>query len=351
LGAATVALVGVAAMVAPASPARATDSTWPVTGSRLTTVRVVETLGDSVPSGSRCGCRPFPALVAARLAAITGPPVVSYNDARGGHVAADVLAVLRGSANVRAHVRAAQVVVVEIGANDVQYSATCGTTASCYAARLPRVRQTLLQIVATIRSLAAGHRVAVLLLGYWNVWLDGRYAAARGAAYVKASDSVTWSTNATIRGVAQRTGSAYADLWLAFRGTTARDDTALLASDGDHPDAAGHAVIAAAALRVLRTSLSRIPYPPVSPAHLRVGARNGDVTTYQEALREFLVRTRRLGSLDPTGITGSYGAVTEAMTRAAYADEAHLTGDPSWLSGDLSVPGPELLQVLGLRLT
>ncbi len=336
--------------LSPPPAAQASDSTWPVAGQRLTTVRDVETLGDSVPYGTRCGCRPFPSLTASRLAALDGPAVVSTNDSYPGYRVDNVLAQLTSSARVRARVRAAQVVIVEIGANDVGYSSVCRTSVACYTKRLPHVRASLTRIVTTIRALAPGRRIGIVLLGYWNVWLDGRYAAARGPAYVKAGVTVTLATDAVIRSVAQSTGSAYADLWLAFRGTTSRDDTALLASDGDHPDAAGHAVIAAAVVRVLRSSLSAVPYPAVARAHLVPGARNADVTTYQEALRELLTRVGRLGVLDPAGITGTYGPETRSMTRAAYGYEAAATGDPSWLRGDLAVPGPGLLRALGLHL-
>jgi len=343
-------VVCLALALSPLTAAQATDSTWPVVGQRVTTVRVVEALGDSVPYGTRCRCTAFPVQVASRLAALHGPAVRSFNDSHPGYRVDDVLAQVTRSAGVRARVRVAHVVVVEIGANDVGYSSSCGTSAACYTARLPHVRAALTRIVTTIRALAPGRRIGIVLLGYWNVWLDGKYAAARGAAYVRASVKVTRATNAIIRSVAQSTGSAYSDLWTAFRGTTSRDDTALLASDGDHPNAAGHAVIAAAVNRVLHSALSAIPYPAVSPAHLTPGARGADVATYQEALRELLTRVGRLGALDRVGITGAYGTETRAMTRAAYDYEARATGDPSWLEGDLTVPGPGLLAALGLRL-
>ena len=56
------------------------------------------------------------------------------------------------------------------------------------------------------------------------------------------------------------------------------------------------------------------------------------------------------GGSHRVGITGAYGTETRAMTRAAYDSEARATGDPSWLEGDLTVPGPGLLAALGLRL-
>ena len=38
----------------------------------------------------------------------------------------------------------------------------------------------------------------------------------------------------------------YADIYTPFKGDGSRDDTALLVADGDHPNAPGHLLIAAA---------------------------------------------------------------------------------------------------------
>lgn len=339
-----------ATVLLPAGPTSAADSTWTVTGPQVATVGAVETLGDSVPAGTACGCGPYPAHLGARLRALTGPPMVSYDDAVPGALAADVLHQLRYSSTVRAHVRAAQVVVVEVGANDISYNRTCGTDTDCYGPARRAAGRTLAAVVAAIRALTPAHPPAIVLLGYWDVWLDGKYAAARGTAYVNAGQTLTAQFNAMVRGLAQTTASAYADLWLAFRGTSGADDTRLLAADGDHPNLAGHLVITSAVYRVVVNSLYGKPFPPVSLSSLVPGAVNGDVATYQEALRAYLIRNRALGTLDAEGITGHYDATTSAMTRAAYAVQSRLTGDSTWLSGDLSRPGPGLLTVLRLRL-
>lgn len=54
--------------------------------------------------------------------------------------------------------------------------------------------------------------------------------------------------NAAIKSTAAKSGSAYVDLRAAFKGPDyAYDETRYLSSDGDHPNAAGHEQIAAAA--------------------------------------------------------------------------------------------------------
>jgi lysophospholipase L1-like esterase len=55
---------------------------------------------------------------------------------------------------------------------------------------------------------------------------------------------------------AAQTGSAYVDLRAAFKGPDYHEDeTQYLASDGDHPNAAGHQKIAVAVDQVVRTEL------------------------------------------------------------------------------------------------
>ena len=74
------------------------------------------------------------------------------------------------------------------------------------------------------------------------------------------SSLTPWST--AIRALAQRSGSAYVDLRAAFKGPDYdKDETRYLATDGDHPNAAGHEQIAEATdaviekrLRITRTA-------------------------------------------------------------------------------------------------
>ena len=149
---------------------------------------------------------------------------------------------------------------VEIGANDVGHSAGCGNTAACYATAIPSVQHNLRTIVHRIHDLTAGHPALVTLLDYWSVWLGGQYAAAQGQAYVDAAATVTDDVNTAIKTVAAQTGSAYVDLRAAFKGPDyTYDETHYLASDGDHPNAAGHQQIASALEQVIKAALHLPP--------------------------------------------------------------------------------------------
>jgi lysophospholipase L1-like esterase len=230
-------------------------SAYSVVGPPLSRVSVVVALGDSVPFGTGCACVPFPQLSASQVRATTGRAIRTYNDARPGARTTDVLTQLQTNATVIAHVRVADVVEVEVGANDVGYSSSCGPVASCYAPRAKATRVRTAAIIARIRALTAGRRVAVVLLGYWNVWLDGKRAAAKGTTYVAASRWVTLTLNAGYLSLARSTGVIYVDAWRLFRGAADADDTGWLASDGDHPNALGQRRLAVGIAHALRTLL------------------------------------------------------------------------------------------------
>lgn len=182
--------------------------------------------------------------------------MTSDNDSVAGATSSDVLRQLKSDGDARRDVAAAEVVEIEVGANDVGYSKACGTRVACYAPRIPAVRKNLTAIVRRVHTLRAGRKVLVVLLDYWNVWLGGRYAAAKGEAYVDAAEQVTDQVNRVIRSTAARSRSAYVDLRAAFKGPNyAYDETRYLSNDGDHPNAAGHRRIAAAAEAVIEKAL------------------------------------------------------------------------------------------------
>jgi lysophospholipase L1-like esterase len=216
----------------------------------------VVALGDSVPRGTNCHCTPYPPLTADALEASSGEAVTSTNDSVAGATTANVLEQLASDATVKADVRGADVLEVEIGANDVGYSKSCGASVACYAPRIPTIQKNLTAIVRDARKLAANRKVLVVLLDYWSVWLGGQYAAAKGDAYVAAAEEVTDRVDRVIKSTAAKTGSAYVDLRAAFKGPDyAFDETHYLSSDGDHPNAAGHEQIATAAEAVIAKSL------------------------------------------------------------------------------------------------
>jgi len=148
------------------------------------------------------------------------------------------------------------VVEIEVGANDVAHSQACRTNVACYAAKIPSLQANLNAIVARVHKLTSGHKVLVVLLDYWSVWLGGTYATAHGKAYVDAAAQVTDDVNSVIKSTATKTGSAYVDLRAAFKGPNyTYDETHYLSNDGDHPNAAGHKKFATATQTVIERVL------------------------------------------------------------------------------------------------
>jgi acyl-CoA thioesterase I len=198
-------------------------------------------LGDSVPAGSACDCTPYPEQVAADR------HLDAANDAVPGYESQDVIGQLDDDHHVIDDVSRSRVVLIEVGANDVSETDACGTTRSCYQPKVPTIGTNLTRIVDRVRQLAPGPGVEVVLVDYWSAWLAGQYATARGAAYVATAQGLTEQVNAEILAVAEHTHSVDVDLVGPFGGPdVSKDDTGLLAPDGDHPNAAGQAVIAAA---------------------------------------------------------------------------------------------------------
>jgi lysophospholipase L1-like esterase len=213
-------------------------------------------LGDSVPRGTNCQCTPYPELTANGLTTSAGRTFAATNDAVGGATTATVLRQVDSDSDVIGRVRRADVIQIEIGANDVGYNSRCGTNIDCYSPEIPTIQKNLDEIVARVHALTTGRKALVELLDYWSVWLGGKYAAAKGEDYVNAAEQVTDEVNSVIKATASRSGSAYVDLRAAFKGPDyTYDETHFLASDGDHPNAAGHKQIAAAAETVIEKTL------------------------------------------------------------------------------------------------
>lgn len=211
---------------------------------------MVLALGDSVPSGHACACRPFPETYGSLLSTSTGARVRVDNRAVGGLGTSGLLSQLR-SGDMRAAVQASDVILVTIGANDFGdhhdqvVDGACGTgNTDCVSDELESMRSHLATALARIDVLRQGRPTTVLVTGYWNVFQDGDVARrAYGETGVQASLELTRRANAAIQTVATAAGARYVDLYRPFE-ESGRDVTALMAADGDHPDAAGHALIA-----------------------------------------------------------------------------------------------------------
>jgi lysophospholipase L1-like esterase len=205
-------------------------------------------LGDSVPAGASCHCRNFVSDYADLLALRVGHQVAVSNFAQGGAHTKDVLAQLRQPA-VRRALDDATTVVLMVGANDfyrpfkrVRHGAK-KTTEYRPAAR--RVQRNVEQTIRQIRSLHDGP-VTIVVLGYWNVVKDGKVGRHEyGAAGVRAAKSATGWANGALKAAARSGHAVYVPTYRAFKGANGyKDLTRLLAADGDHPNAAGHRLLA-----------------------------------------------------------------------------------------------------------
>lgn len=211
-------------------------------------------LGDSVPTGATCACPDEVALLGLRLGTAQGSPVAVTNAAHNGATARDVLVQVRGGGLGSP---AARVTTVTVGANDfdptVVATAACGQ-AACYRTPLHVLDGLIRAVVSALLVAQRGQSLAaspIVVTGYWNVFRDGAVGRSYGPAYARNSDALTRAANSVLRRAALAYGVRYADLYRPFKGDGDRDDTWLLGSDGDHPNAAGHRVVAATVQRVL----------------------------------------------------------------------------------------------------
>ena len=207
-------------------------------------------LGDSVPAGKACGCRPFPETYASLLAGRTGTSVAVDNRAVSG-LDTDQLVSQLGTSQVQDAVRRSDIVLITIGANDFGdhhddvVDGRCETAdTDCVSDELASLQGRLASVLAKVRALRGGRPTTVLTTGYWNVFEDGDVARrAYGDAGLQASLRLTRRANAVIRSVSAGAGARYVDLFEPFE-QSGRDVTSLMAADGDHPNAAGHDLIA-----------------------------------------------------------------------------------------------------------
>ena len=155
-----------------------------------------------------------------------------------GKTSADVKAQVPG---VRAELASADALVIMIGANDLADAFDNDTS---YGDAADTMRD---NVVATIGEVEAIRAMPVVVLGYWNVVKDGQVGfSAYGESGMQKALSATDYANDGLADAADETGATYIPTEAAFHGSDgSADPTDLLAADGDHPNAAGHAAIAA----------------------------------------------------------------------------------------------------------
>ena len=246
---------GTATTSTPTSGPASSTTTAPTTPSPTTTTptttaptaHVVVGLGDSVTAGYACDCTDFVSLYATMLGARTGHPVRPVNLGVSG-LTTTTLGTQLSSAQTTSALSQADVVVVTIGANDLSPLISqwphggCGTT--CMQKASSDAGAGVAAALRRVRAATPAH-ARILVTTYWNVFEDGDVADADfGPGFAQWSDEVTRSANAAIRAAAAADGDQVVDLYAPFEGQGDRNPTALLADDGDHPNAAGHRLIA-----------------------------------------------------------------------------------------------------------
>lgn len=217
-------------------------------------------LGDSVPSAETCGCTGYVEQVGQRLGALTHRGWVVHNDANGGWTTSDVEDDL-GSSSTRGHLASADLVLVEVGANDFDLDRVddqgCFPAAGsgCWSATIAGLRDGLTRIITAIHRVDHRPDLRIALLGYWNVTVDGSVGRALGEDFVLGSDELTRLVNDTVHQVAATTGAVYVDAYSPLKGTSGtRDPTGDLLDDGDHPNSSGHTLLSTAVVDELATA-------------------------------------------------------------------------------------------------
>jgi lysophospholipase L1-like esterase len=143
-----------------------------------------------------------------------------------------------------------------------------GLTTTSMAAQLtdPTVRKALAGADVVVVTIGANDLIP--LIGQWHL---GKCASAcistattamqdgdvadrdYGAGFAAWSDAVTKSANVAISAAAAANAEQDVDIYEPFEGNGDRNPTSLLAADGDHPNAAGHRLIAEALIQASPT--------------------------------------------------------------------------------------------------
>lgn len=215
-------------------------------------------VGDSVTSGQNCNCATFVALYARDLASTRALSTSAVNLGVSGMTSTQLLAEVTAPGAFRDQVAMADVLLVTIGANDLlslegKQPASCPAT--CYGPLIDSVGHNTALIVAAAKAAHPGHPATILVTDYWNVFQDGDVGAAEnGEAFQSWSDELTRSQSNSVCTAAREAGAICVGLYAPFKGNGSKNPTALLAADGDHPNASGHELIAS-------TLLANTPQP------------------------------------------------------------------------------------------
>jgi lysophospholipase L1-like esterase len=168
-----------------------------------------------------------------------------------GWTTSDLVSALRPGGNVARRLPGADIVTITIGANDMSRARNewaHDECVDCFARVAASVRTNVAEIIRLVRARVGTRPLEVLVTTYWNVFKEPP-AAGRddpdGPGYVEMAELATSRANHAICAAAKQRHAACVDLYRPFKGAHGgRDATGLLAPDRDHPDAAGHQLIA-----------------------------------------------------------------------------------------------------------
>lgn len=209
-------------------------------------------IGDSVTSGYNCDCEAFVGLYATQLAAQDDVATTSVNLGVPGWTSSQLLAAMTKPGAFRNQVAKADILLVTIGANDLtplESRGPAGCPATCYTPLIDNAGHNVELIVDAARAANPAHPPTVLVTDYWNVFQDGDVGTAEnGVAFQSWSDVLTRAESTQICQGAQSADATCVSLYAPFKGNGSINPTSLLAADGDHPNAAGHQLIASTLL-------------------------------------------------------------------------------------------------------
>lgn len=204
-------------------------------------------LGDSVMAGTACECSGPAHAFAQLMSRSLGRQITAVNLGVPGATTQSLGRQLHAP-KVSSRVRRADVVLLIIGANDLvpeldRYQSTgCGS--SCLDPAIHDMAARFNGLLDQIADERGGHRGTVLVADYWNVFRDGATEREEyGAAQIRWSRLASRTANAAICRVARENGAVCADTYVPFFAHSGDPDR-YLASDGDHPNRAGVALIA-----------------------------------------------------------------------------------------------------------
>lgn len=213
-------------------------------------------LGDSIAAGGRCDCLAYPGVLGKLVAEELGQPVRVQNLGVNGATSGDLLHDLRISQPVQSAIRAADIITITIGINDINI---CGdeVDAGCYDGGISGVKTNLEAILTEIDALQADHPHVLRATGYYNFNI-GKPGDQFGPSFQTFYAEELAALNSTICAAVVAHGGLCVELLTAFNGPGGDQDAgALLVDDHEHPSPTGHETIAG--------EIAAVGYAPLRP--------------------------------------------------------------------------------------